>query len=883
MLNWVITIISMVFGINRPKHVRDFRKASDTLTAAPVPPPLKPVVEQALKLTKAGRRQNATTDAINIEITKQAIEVCLDVVETVNAKSSVYFTEFNEVLGALEVTLTSVLNVVDKPTQRTSKVAPGSGNTEDAISALRKKLHEHESAIKALSSSNKRSELPRNPSSAGISSGWSQVSGRSSSYVNSRSSSKVSFQHIPPPPPAIFFGRNDQLTTVVNCITSSLPDRSANIALLGTGGVGKSSLALAVLHNDKMVTSFEGHRYFVRCDTARSAEDLLAAIAKELGLSGSKVMERVPKVLAEISPRVLLVLDNFETPWEPEDSRTEVEETLQRLSVIETLSLIITIRGQQCPRGTLWTKPLGLTPFDLPAAHMTFSTIVPALGDDPNLDELLKCVDCLPLAVTLLAAVAEGEPSVENILARWRVEKTRFVKDGSGNTQRGSLEASIEVSIQSARMKSEPTALQLLSLLALLPNGISVADTQTPALGLRPSALGAVSMLRKVALVYDDSANSRIRVLSPIQIYVSSQYPPSPILLKSLQAHYAGISQLGKKIGKRDGEDALPKLKSEAENIQAIVEHALTIESEEKQLSWTKVKWALEAATNLTDFLWYSGLGSTRSLDIAANVARDLQEPSGEADCLSSIGFVASGRAEYALAEDSYLAALERYRAQQNVAGEAECLRGLGFVAHHVADFEKAIPYFLDGIVLFKKLGSKWGEGECLKGLAMISSATSNFDDASEKYAKALQLFINVGNMTGEADCMRGEGYIALNIGGEDKLEVAAQNFAKARELFDKVGKLTGAGDCLQGMGRVELLRNNLEVSKLCFEEAYEVFNTVGHPWKKALCLKNLGDIALKMNDKGAAKLIYDDALQLFIEVKNKKGEADCLSALTML
>lgn len=685
----------------------------------------------------------------------------------------------------------------------------------------------------------------------------------------------------------------------MNCITSSLPDGSANIAILGTGGVGKSSLALAILHNRTIISSFERHRYFVRCDTARSAEDLLAAIAKELGLSGPKVMEQVPKVLADISPRALLILDNceckassvvtksklstVETPWEPEDGRSEVEETLQRLSVIETLSLIITIRGQQCPRGTLWTKPLGLTPFDLPSARLTFATIVPALEADPDLDELLKCVDCLPLAVTLLAAVAEGEPSVGNLLARWRVEKTKFVKDGSGNTQQGSLEASIEVSIQSARMKSEPSALQLLSLLALLPNGISVADTQTTALGLRPSALGAVSMLRKVALVYDDPTNARIRVLSPIQIYVSSQYPPTPALLESLQAHYARISQLGKKVGKRDGMDALPKLTSEAENIQAVVEHALTSESEGNKLSWTTVKWALEAATNLTDFLWYSGLGSTRSLDIAANVARNLQEPSGEADCLSSIGFVASGRAEYALAEDSYLAALERYRAQQNMAGEAECLRGLGFVAHHVADFEKAVPYFLDGIILFEKLGSKWGEGECLKGLAMISSATSNYDDASEKYARALQLFKDVGNATGEADCMRGEGYVALNMGGADNLEAAAQSFAKARELFDKVGKLTGAGDCLQGMGRVELSRGNFEDSKLRFEEAYEVFNTVGHPWKKALCLKSLGDIAVKLSQEGEAKLIYEDALQLFTEVRNTKGEAECLSALAKL
>lgn len=61
MFSWVISAISMVFGINRPKHIRDFRKASDTLTAAPVSPASKPLVDQALKLTKAGRRQASST------------------------------------------------------------------------------------------------------------------------------------------------------------------------------------------------------------------------------------------------------------------------------------------------------------------------------------------------------------------------------------------------------------------------------------------------------------------------------------------------------------------------------------------------------------------------------------------------------------------------------------------------------------------------------------------------------------------------------------------------------------------------------------------------------------------------------------------------------
>jgi hypothetical protein len=42
---------------------------------------------------------------------------------------------------------------------------------------------------------------------------------------------------------------------------------------------------------------------------------------------------------------LLLVLDNFETPWNESEEYTAVESILQRIADVEGVSLIITMRG----------------------------------------------------------------------------------------------------------------------------------------------------------------------------------------------------------------------------------------------------------------------------------------------------------------------------------------------------------------------------------------------------------------------------------------------------------------------------------------------------------------------------------------------------------
>ena len=151
--------------------------------------------------------------------------------------------------------------------------------------------------------------------------------------------------------PAVFYGRD----AIIKEITLLLiKEETSRVCILGAGGMGKTSVSLGVVEQTLIKTWFLPENIvWVPCIEATSATLFLEILSTQLQVpedTGQVTIEKIITLLAtSIQPRLIL-LDNFETPYNALDgAQRQIEDTLRRLSMLNHVAILITMRGRYPP------------------------------------------------------------------------------------------------------------------------------------------------------------------------------------------------------------------------------------------------------------------------------------------------------------------------------------------------------------------------------------------------------------------------------------------------------------------------------------------------------------------------------------------------------
>ncbi|KAJ7209929.1 hypothetical protein C8J57DRAFT_1733705 [Mycena rebaudengoi] len=318
---------------------------------------------------------------------------------------------------------------------------------------------------------------------------------------------------------------------------------TAHIAILGAGGMGKTSLATAALHHPQVEAKYS-HRYFVPCHSSPTCTELAVTIADHIGY--------------------------LETPWEALPARSEVEEFLSLLTDASHLGLMITLRGAEHRSKVKWTRSFlaPLKPLSNVAARQTFIEVADEGHDDASIEELLELTGNVPLAVSLIASVASSEGCVK-ALSRWKLESTRMLSDGYD--QRSSLDISIMLSYTSSHMT--PGAQELLSILSILPDGLADADLVQAKLPIH-DILSCKATLIQTALAFVGH-DQHLKVLVPIQEHILHTHPPANALKLKLREHFHQILDLWHQYRNCNITDIFPQISGNLGNFNTILHDGL--------------------------------------------------------------------------------------------------------------------------------------------------------------------------------------------------------------------------------------------------------------------------------------------------------------------
>ncbi|TFK36426.1 hypothetical protein BDQ12DRAFT_737010 [Crucibulum laeve] len=619
--------------------------------------------------------------------------------------------------------------------------------------------------------------------------------------------------------PKIMFGREKETALIVDVV---LRENGTRLAVLGPGGIGKTSLALSVLHNEQVCAKYNDSRVFISCEAISSVDQLVVKLAFALEIAAEDMNDRVfNSILRRLHQRPhLLVFDNFETPWDPPKTRSEVESLLSEITEVQTVSLLITLRGSQHPSGVSWSQLLPpLQPVDLEAA-----------------------VEIFPVTLLANLAAVDGE-TTESLWLRWREESTSMVE--SGQDRLSSLEFSIQLSISSPRMQRDPGALQFLSILSMLPDGMSPEVLLACEKGL-PSTLNfkkAVSTLRQNALVSDDS-NRFLRVLSPIRLFMLAHHPPEQNSRLFLEDYYLSLAS------GYDGVDS-QRLKAEVGNIESMLIRCLD--------STRAIENVVDAVFDFCHHTYSTGIGSMLPISTAVDRLQVMQITSAistthieakpprkgfsrrfgifpvrkfsqklvnqplkdvnsagklQADCLGCWGQLLSRQWKHKEAESIFQRAIVLHQRSGDVSGQAYDLHNLGcLLSREVSSLDSAQAKFEEALALHRTCGDKIGEAYDLMGSCNILLQRSRFEEARVSFLDSLKLFVDVEDEPGQASALYNLGKMMQY---NSKFVESESYFTRALEIYRKVEDNIGQLESLAGLASSFLLH-----SKFCEAREY--------------------------------------------------------------
>jgi tetratricopeptide (TPR) repeat protein len=532
----------------------------------------------------------------------------------------------------------------------------------------------------------------------------------------------ISFGEIPPPPPRDCFGRNNLIEEVIGFAENLKP-----VALIGAGGIGKTSIALTVLHHNRIEERFGENRRFIRCDQfPPSRAHFLARLSKVIGAGVENPEDLTPLRPFLTSKETLIVLDNAESVLDPQGTGArEIYSVVDELCRFKKVCLLITSRITTVPPHC--NRP-EIPQLSMEAACDIFYGIYGNRGKFGIINDLLYRLDFHALSITLLATTAAHNAWDHDRLAKeWDIQRAKVLQ----TVYNESLAATIQLSLTSPTFRSlDPNTRDLLGVIAFFPQGIDERnlDWLFPTTPNRKQIFDVFCLL---SLTY--RSDGFVTMLAPIRDHLGPQDPQSsPLLCATRDCYFKRLSVNvdPEKPGFREARWVV----SEDVNVEHLLDVFTSVN--------TNTEGIWDACYNFIKHLhWHKPRRTMLGTKIEALADDHPSKPK----CLFELSQLMREIGNYVEQKRLLTHTLELQRRQGSEARVAVTLRCLSDVNRLLHLHEEGIQQAKEALEISERLGDKREQAMCLYDLAFLLVSEKQLDAAENTASRAIDLIPEKG------------------------------------------------------------------------------------------------------------------------------------------
>ena len=705
-----------------------------------------------------------------------------------------------------------------------------------------------------------------------------------------------------PTTPQIFFGHDVELMQIVDMITANVGSHPSRIAILGPGGYGKTTLAHAVLTAEVIRENFGDAIYFIPCESVTSSGALLNELGKTLGVleGGTNTLwSRIQAILT--SKDSIICFDNFESPWDQNaETKHSVEALLSRVTETPHVTVLITMRGAERPAQTQWTQPF-LRPLET-LDHNSAKEIWQAIAGnyDDSSEKLIQAVDYVPLAVDLLSHLSQVTPP-QLLWEEWNSKQIKAIQTGQEH-RLSNLEYSIQLSVDSGRMKANPAAKNLLGVLSMLPDGLHMKQ------------------LSKFKRMFDDIdiilCLQTLLQCSLIKL-IKERYQPHPIIRhfclnqgmvlpmhkKILESVYTALGHSAFDIV---SSEAYEEMILEVNNTKATLLQLLASNYEDQSR-------LVDVSINFTMFCMNIGDYSEKVISQAVEFVQKnsgvkslliksfqtwgrlnfneyniekAQEKLQEAErlCLSDplnynhlygsiledLGDIYNHMYAFSNAEACYQKALTLHIDSNDINHQGTSYGGLGYVYLRQGKINEASAYYQSAIQCHEKINNTFQLGWDYKGLGQVFMRQDKPIEAESAFQEALKFhkIVNANLEQGHDYKSLGELYLMYN-----KLDDATAACEKALELYKLMNSSLSQGNVHYIFGFIHIAQGNTNNAENSFIRALEFYTLAKSAHDQGLASSELGQIYMSRGQLYDAKEMFENAIVFHRKAQNSALE----------